>query len=230
MLRIITNTKQEMMLEIDELTKEEEPANVAKGQFLSAMSHEILTPMNAIIGFTELLLQTTPTAQQLEYLQAIKLSGDNLLVHLNDILNFSAIEKEDIVFEVTAFNLEKLLGSIRFSFLEKANEKQLSLKLSVDKRLSGQVIGDPVRLEQILNSLVSNAIKFTTTGEIRISATLLYSDDENSNIEFEITDTGIGIREDKITTVFERFTQANSKNTRVAGGIGLGLTIAKKLI
>jgi signal transduction histidine kinase len=219
-----------MMLDTDELTKAEEPANVAKGQFLSAMSHEILTPMNAIIGFTELLLHTAPTAQQLEYLQAIKLSGDHLLVHLNDILDFSAIEKADIAFEVKEFNLEELLDNIRFSFLEKANEKQLPLRLSVDEGLSGQLIGDPARLTQILSTLISNGIKFTTVGEIRISATLLHQNDENSTITFEIADTGIGISDDKLTTVFERFAQADSKNTRVAGGIGLGLTVAKKLI
>jgi CheY-like chemotaxis protein/nitrogen-specific signal transduction histidine kinase len=230
MLRIITNTKLKMMQSTYQLTKEKDLAVVAKSQFLSTISHEILTPMNAIIGFTELLLHTNPTTEQLEYLQAIKLSGNSLLVHLDDILEFSAIEKNEIKFDVTEFNIEQLLDNIRFSFLERATEKQLPLKLSVDKRLTDAVIGDPVRLEQILNSLISNAIKFTTAGEIRISATLLYTDGENNNIEFEIADTGIGIPEDKMIVIFESFTQADARNTREAGGIGLGLTIAKKLI
>jgi CheY-like chemotaxis protein/nitrogen-specific signal transduction histidine kinase len=230
MLRIITNTKLKMMQNIYELRREKDQAVVAKSQFLSAISHEVLTPMNAIIGFTELLLHTNPTTEQLGYLQAIKLSGDSLLMRLDDILDFSAIEKDEIKFDVREFKIAQLLDNIRFSFLEKATEKQLPLKLFVDQRLSGAVIGDPVRLEQILNNLISNAIKFTIAGEIRISATLLYSDGENSNIEFEIADTGIGIPEDKIAVVFESFTQADAGNTREAGGIGLGLTIAKKLI
>ena len=220
MLRIITNTKLKMMQSTYQLTKEKDLAVVAKSQFLSTISHEILTPMNAIIGFTELLLHTNPTTEQLEYLQAIKLSGNSLLVHLDDILEFSAIEKNEIKFDVTEFNIEQLLDNIRFSFLERATEKQLPLKLSVDKRLTDAVIGDPVRLEQILNSLISNAIKFTTAGEIRISATLLYTDGENNNIEFEIADTGIGIPEDKMIVIFESFTQADARNTREAGGIG----------
>jgi PAS domain S-box-containing protein len=207
-----------------------EQAAVAKSQFLSTMSHEIRTPMNAVIGFTNLLIQQNPTPQQLEYLNVLKFASDNLLVIINDILDFSKIEEGKITFEMIDFSVEELLDNLRLSLLQKAKEKGLQLKLLIDKDLSEQIVGDPVRLAQILTNLITNAIKFTSKGKVIISALLANRDEQRTAIDFEISDTGIGIAEDKIDIIFERFTQASADTTRKYGGTGLGLTITKRLI
>ena len=207
-----------------------ENAGNAKAQFLSTMSHEIRTPMNAVIGFTNLLLQKNPTPEQLEYLKVLKFSGDNLLVLINDILDFSKIEEGKIEFEMIDFSVEDLLDNIRLAFIHRANEQGLQLKLIIDKDLSDAVVGDPTRLAQILSNLVTNAIKFTSEGKITVSALLKNKDEANTQIDFEVADTGIGIAEDKIEYIFERFTQASADTTRKYGGTGLGLTITKRII
>lgn len=207
-----------------------EYAAEAKSQFLSTMSHEIRTPMNAVIGFTNLLLRTNPTEEQSKYLNVLKFSGENLLVLINDILDFSKIEEGKIVFEQIDFSVEVLLDNIREAMSPRANEKGLQLKLLIDKDISGLVIGDPVRLGQIFTNLVTNAIKFTAEGKITLSAILGKKDSEQTSIDFEVRDTGIGIAADKLEYIFERFTQASSDTTRKYGGTGLGLTITKRLI
>jgi PAS domain S-box-containing protein len=207
-----------------------EMAAVAKSQFLSTMSHEIRTPMNAVIGFTNLLLQQDPKPEQMEYLSMLKYSAENLLVLINDILDFSKIEAGKIEFEQVDFNILTLMENIRFGALQKAQEKGIQLKLMVDSELNISVVGDPVRLGQILTNLVSNAVKFTKEGKVVISAALVKQDQDSARISFEIKDTGIGIASDKLDNIFDSFTQASSDTTRKYGGSGLGLTITKRLL
>jgi signal transduction histidine kinase/ActR/RegA family two-component response regulator len=207
-----------------------EKAALTKSQFLSTMSHEIRTPMNAVIGFTHLLLQLQPREDQMEYLGMLKFSAENLLVLINDILDFSKIEAGRVEFEEADFSINDLVGNIRLALLQKAQEKHIQIKLLIDQELPGAIKGDPVRLGQILTNLISNAVKFTKEGKVTITASLNERTDEYTVIDFEITDTGIGIAADKIENIFESFTQASSDTTRKFGGTGLGLTITKKLL
>ncbi|WCT10948.1 response regulator [Mucilaginibacter jinjuensis] len=225
----ITKAK-ELEIELIHAKDVAEKAAMAKSQFLSVMSHEIRTPMNAVIGFTHLLLQQAPKPSQMEFLRLLKFSAENLLVLINDILDFSKIEAGKLEFENVDFNLKDLIANIRLSLLQKANEKNIQLKLMIDQDLPDAVIGDPVRLGQILTNLVTNAIKFTETGKVTISATLSSADKDNAVIDFEVADTGIGIPKDKQNDIFNSFTQASSDTTRKYGGTGLGLTITRRLL
>jgi len=194
------------------------------------MSHEIRTPMNAVIGFTHLLLQHDPRPDQLEYLNILKFSSENLLVLINDILDFNKIEAGKLEFEEVDFNLSRLIDNIRLAQLQRAQEKNVKLKLMMDEDLPNAVIGDPIRLGQILTNLISNAVKFTKEGKVVISATLAEAQKDHTIIDFEVADTGIGIPPEKLDTIFESFTQASSDTTRKFGGSGLGLTISKRLL
>ncbi|MDN3579832.1 ATP-binding protein [Mucilaginibacter flavus] len=207
-----------------------EKAAMAKAQFLSIMSHEIRTPMNAVIGFTHLLIHQDPKPEQEEFLGFLKFSAENLLVLINDILDFSKIEAGKVEFESVDFSVTDLIKNIRLSLLQKANEKNIQIKLMMDQDLPNALIGDPVRLGQILTNLISNAVKFTHKGKVTITASLIHSNEDTSAIDFEIADTGIGIMPDKIEHIFESFSQASSDTTRKYGGTGLGLTITKRLL
>ena len=225
----ISNAK-ELELQLIESKNIAERAAMVKSQFLSTMSHEIRTPMNAVIGFTHLLLQLDPRPEQIEYLKLLKFSAENLLVLINDILDFSKIEAGRVEFEEADFSIKDLVGNIRLALLQKANEKNIQLKLLMDQDLPDVVKGDPVRLGQILTNLISNAVKFTQKGKVTITASLNRREDDCTLIDFEIEDTGIGIAEDKIDHIFESFAQAAADTTRKYGGTGLGLTITKKLL
>ena len=207
-----------------------EDAVKAKQQFLSNMSHEIRTPMNAIIGFTKVVLKTDLTAKQKEYLTAIKMSGDALIVLINDILDLAKVDAGKMTFEQTAFKMALSISSMLHLFETKIQEKNLELITAYDSRIPEVLVGDPVRLHQIILNLVSNAVKFTTKGKITVSVRLADEDEEKVTIEFAVTDTGIGIAENKIEKIFENFQQASSGTSRLYGGTGLGLAIVKQLV
>ena len=210
--------------------QEAEESALAKQQFLSAMSHEIRTPMNAVIGMTHLLMQENPRPEQLDNLKTLKFSSENLLVLINDILDLSKIEAGKMIFEETAFDLKELVFNIKNSLNYKAEEKGIRLNIRLDPTLPKLMVGDPVRLSQVLNNLISNAIKFTEKGSVTIDILLESEDIETLKLNFAIIDTGIGISKDKLDYIFESFTQENTDITRRFGGTGLGLAITKRLL
>jgi PAS domain S-box-containing protein len=202
----------------------------AKQQFLSNMSHEIRTPMNAIIGFTKVLLKTELSAKQKEYLLAIKMSGDALIVLINDILDLAKVDSGKMTFEQTPFKMALSIAAMLHLFETKIQEKNLKLVKEYDNRIPEVLVGDPVRLHQIILNLVSNAVKFTARGKIMVSVSLLSEDEKKATIKFSVTDTGIGIPESKLEKIFENFQQASSGTSRLYGGTGLGLAIVKHLV
>ena len=205
-------------------------ASKAKSRFLAMMSHEIRTPMNAVIGITNLLLQENPRRDQEESLQTMKFSAESLLVLINDILDYNKIEAGKIEFEDIPFDFGNLIKSLHNTLVGKANEKGLQLVEDLDSQLPQYVLGDPTRLAQILTNLISNAIKFTETGYVKLNVELVGETDEKFHLAFTVSDTGIGISKEKLGTIFNSFTQATSDITRRYGGTGLGLSITKKLI
>jgi PAS domain S-box-containing protein len=211
-------------------TRTAENAVRAKQQFLSNMSHEIRTPMNAIIGFTKVLLKTDLSTKQNEYLTAIKMSGDALIVLINDILDLAKVDAGKMTFEKTPFKMASSISAMLHLFETKIQEKNLKLIKQYDSKIPQILVGDPVRLNQIILNLMSNAVKFTTEGKIIVNVNLLSEDEEKVTIEFSVTDTGIGIEENKIINIFENFQQASSATSRLYGGTGLGLAIVKQLV
>ena len=207
-----------------------ENAVKAKQQFLSNMSHEIRTPMNAIIGFTKVVLKTELTEKQKEYLTAIKLSGDTLIVLINDILDLAKVDAGKMTFEQIPFKLSASVAAMVHLFETKIQEKNLALVMDYDAKIPEVLVGDPVRLHQVILNLVSNAVKFTSEGTITVGVRMLVQDKEQVILEFAVTDTGIGIEEDKLSTVFDDFQQATSGTSRLYGGTGLGLAIVKNLV
>ena len=211
-------------------TRIAEDAVKSKQQFLSNMSHEIRTPMNAIIGFTKVLLKTDLTAKQTEYLSAIKISGDALIVLINDILDLAKVDAGKMTFEQVPFKMASSISAMLHLFETKIQEKNLELVKLYDSRIPAVLLGDPVRLHQIILNLVSNAVKFTSQGKITVSVRLVEETEEQARIEFAISDTGIGIAPDKMDRIFDNFQQASSGTSRVYGGTGLGLAIVKQLV
>lgn len=216
----------------DALVKAKEQAEaavVAKSRFLSVMSHEIRTPMNAVIGFTNLLLQNPRTDQQ-EYLNVLKFSAENLMVIINDILDLNKIEAGKVEFEQDDFNLKELLDNIYAAQQQAADEKNILFTLNFDAAIPVNIKGDRVRLGQILNNLINNAIKFTPAGGVSLTCKLIKQHENTADIHFEITDTGIGIPKDKQQHIFDIFSQASTSITRQFGGTGLGLAISRRLV
>ncbi|KAA6431846.1 PAS domain S-box protein [Rufibacter glacialis] len=207
-----------------------EDAVKAKQQFLSNMSHEIRTPMNAIIGFTKVVLKTDLTAKQREYLNAIKLSGDALIVLINDILDLAKVDAGKMTFEQIPFKPSASIFAMVHLFETKIQERNLELEMDYDPKIPEVLVGDPVRLHQIMLNLVSNAVKFTTEGKITVGVRMLVQDEEKVILEFSVTDTGIGIEESKLERIFDNFQQATSGTSRLYGGTGLGLAIVKNLV
>ncbi|TKD61844.1 ATP-binding protein [Flavobacterium sp. ASW18X] len=201
----------------------------AKEEFMSNMSHEIRTPLNAIIGFNDLLRKTELNNTQKEYLDTIRTSSLNLKVIIDDILDYSKLESEKIDLETRPISLNALLDHIMKLQLPLANEKGIRLLKSVDADLPDYIKGDQTRLAQIFNNLISNAIKFTHEGQVELKAFVLEGGEERSKIRFQVTDTGIGVAQENLDKIFERFTQSESSTTRLYGGTGLGLSIVKGL-
>jgi PAS domain S-box-containing protein len=207
-----------------------EEAAQSKQLFMSTMSHEIRTPLNEVIGITNLLLQGNPREDQMDYIKALKFSGNHLLTLVNDVLDYNKMESGKIVFEQTQFNLSDFLDEIMRSYSFRSKAKNLSFDIKKANNLPVEVIGDPIRLNQILSNLLSNALKFTNYGSIQVFVKELSRADNQTKLEFTVTDTGIGIPHDKHSLIFDSFTQASTDTTRHFGGTGLGLAICKKLI
>jgi PAS domain S-box-containing protein len=207
-----------------------ETASQTKSDFLASMSHEIRTPMNAIIGIADLLAKTPLSAEQDKYVQIFRRAGDNLLHLINDILDLSKVEASQLELERTRFSLDDLLGKVTEMVAVRAQEKGLALVCEVAPDVPRNLIGDPTRLSQVLLNLLGNALKFTESGEVALRVTSDSEPSPSGVLQFTISDTGIGIPDEKLGAVFERFTQADSSTTRRYGGTGLGLTISKRLV
>jgi len=227
---LATEIAEEAKAKAEKATKVAEDAVRAKQQFLSNMSHEIRTPMNAILGFTKVLLRSQLDAKQTEYLSAIKLSGDALLILINDILDLAKVDAGKMTFEKTPFKLASSISAMLQLFETTLQEKNLALKLEYDKNIPQVLVGDPIRLRQIILNLVSNAVKFTDAGFVSVRIKLISEDDNKVSINFSVGDTGIGIARNKIKSIFESFQQASKGTARMYGGTGLGLAIVKKLV
>ena len=206
-----------------------EEATQAKSMFLANMSHEIRTPMNAIIGLSNLALLNAPDFKQRDYLAKIHTAGVSLLGIINDILDFSKIEAGALTIETIPFWVDDVLGNVNTLIGQRASEKKLELVFSVADDVPQGLLGDPLRVSQILTNLIGNAVKFTEEGHIQVSITRLDESDGRACLEIAVADTGIGMTQEQSARLFSAFSQADGSTTRRYGGTGLGLTIVKRL-
>jgi signal transduction histidine kinase/CheY-like chemotaxis protein len=229
-LKIQIEKRRQAEIEMKHAKEVAEKAAMARSEFLSMMSHEIRTPLNAVVGFTYLLLQGKYLPEQDEQLHLLKFSAENLLALINDILDFNKIESGKVELEKTSYNLPKLINQIKNTNFTKAQDNGNNIRVMFDTQIPSVVIGDPLRLGQIINNLVSNAVKFTHNGLIVIEAMLLKQTPDIAQIQFTVKDNGIGIAPENQQRIFEIFTQASESTTRQYGGSGLGLAICNGLL
>ncbi|MFV0421800.1 response regulator [Oleidesulfovibrio sp.] len=232
----ITLSKQDLELQIEErtqelarATKQAEAANMAKSEFLANMSHEIRTPMNAVIGMAHLLKRTNLSYKQFEYLTKLESAAKSLLGIINDILDFSRVEAGKLTIENVEFETDELVTNLATMMSSKAEERAIDLAISVDHTIPLRLIGDPLRINQILLNLGSNAIKFTQQGEVFVEVQVQTRSSRQVVLLFIFTDTGVGMSEEQLSTLFQPFTQADASISRKFGGTGLGLVISKRL-
>ncbi len=220
----------ELLLESKKAREEAEFANNAKSQFLATISHEIRTPLNGILGMTDLLLGSPLTEEQQDQLMDIKYSGDSLLDIINEILDFAKIEAGKVDLDQTVFKLRDMINRVIATVAIKAHDKKLVLLSHVDHDVPDMLIGDPIRIRQVLINLIDNAVKFTNVGEVRLSIGKKNETDRLVSLVFSVFDTGMGIPKDKIPAIFEKFSQLDNSSTRQHSGTGLGLAIVRSLI
>jgi CheY-like chemotaxis protein/nitrogen-specific signal transduction histidine kinase len=225
-----TKRQQRLYEQLNESEKKVREAGIIKENFMANMSHEIRTPMNAILGFTNLLQKESLNEKSREFVRSIQNSGESLLEIINDILDFSKIEAGMMRIESNPFSLRELLHSVKTMFATRIQQKDLHFAVNIDHSIPDLLMGDAVRLTQILVNLVNNAIKFTNNGGIEINVTAGKERDGHINISFSVKDTGIGIASHNMEAIFERFQQADEDTTRKYGGTGLGLSIVKQLV
>lgn len=214
-------------VELDIAKKNAQEAARVKSEFLANMSHELRTPLNGVIGFTRQMLKTQLSSSQHDYLQTIEKSANNLLTIINDILDFSKLEAGKLLLENIPFDFEDSLDEVMRLLAPMAHEKGLELNLRIDPRIPAGVIGDPLRIQQVLTNLIGNAAKFTERGNISVSVDLKQQRDERLELQFIIRDTGIGISERQQSQLFQAFRQADASISRRYGGTGLGLVITQ---